>query len=96
MQTPLRFRNDPAHSSSQYRSFTAKSVQPARRSGRTQGRCGMRNAGSRHRGLYTLSIVSRQADVVSAAAEISNAADKVLQLSDVQTWNALAHGAQQI
>jgi len=32
MQTPLRFKTDPAHTTSQFLAFTAKSVQPARRS----------------------------------------------------------------
>src|SRR5207244_13564274 len=33
MRAPLRFTTHPAHTTSQFGSFTAKSVQPARRSG---------------------------------------------------------------
>src|SRR5437016_6591608 len=96
MQAPLRFGADPAHTTSQFRAFTAKSVQPARRSEGAEGRCGTWNAGSRHRGLYTLSTVWRQAGIKSAAVEMPNAADGNFQLSDVEPWDALAHSAQQV
>ena len=100
MQAPLRFGADPAHTTSQFRAFTAKSVQPARRSEGAEGRCGMWNAGSRHRGLYTLSTVWRQAGiklaVKLAGVKMPNAVDGNFQLSDVEPRDALAHGTQQI
>src|SRR2546421_10072482 len=42
MHTPLRFTSHPAHTASQFGSFTAKSLQPARRSGEV-GRGPMRD-----------------------------------------------------
>src|SRR5947208_8440376 len=83
MPTPLRFGADPAHTTSPFRALTAKSVQPARRSGGAEGRCGMWN-------------VWRQADIKSAAEELPDAVDRNFLLSDVEPQHALAHGAQQI
>src|SRR5713101_2043867 len=96
MPTPLRFGADPAHTTSQSRALTAKSVQPARRSGRAEGQCGMWNAGSHYRGLYTLLTTWRQAGIKSAAEELPDAVDRNFLLSDVEPRHALAHGAQQI
>src|SRR5437879_1508369 len=96
MPTPLCFGADPAHTTSQFRALTAKSVQSARRSGGAEGRCGMWNAGSRYRGLYTFLTIWRQAGIKSAAEELPNAVDRNFLLSDVEPRHALAHGAQQI
>src|SRR5258708_24578747 len=56
----------------------------------------MWNARKRYRGLYTLSIVWRQAGIKSAAEELPNAAYRNFLLSETEPRHALAHGTQQI
>src|SRR5258708_15329570 len=94
---PLGLRNNPAHTTSQFRAFTAKSLQPARRSGEV-GRGPMRDVERRFAlpwFIYSLN------DVTSSRYQIrgrkfADAADGIFLLSDVEPRYALAHGALQI
>ncbi len=92
---PLGFRNNPAHTTSQFRAFTAKSVQPARRSGEV-GRGPMRDVERRFAfpwSIYSLNSVASSRYQIRGR-KFADAVDGIFQLSDVQPRYTLAYRAQ--